>query len=301
MGRAKAGAPTFIGDIYDVQTFYFLNWICHSMPTALARIYTPDGFVIAADGRACGDTFTNITTDDMRKIFGLESGGRKLAYSVTGTETLASDISKGAAFSFLKEFRCAADGINPALSRNLHGHCVRIGRNIHKALLCAKTSGKIGKYPSQCRKQEEEPGATIVRIFVDGYFNGQPSRVQMRFWHQDQALKEPDVVPQEMLPGLLLTQGSAAIGHLLFGTDDERFARYRCTQTKIDGIVAAASLAASYIQACSDPVAREIDNICLGIGGTMHIAAVTPTDGFQWVPGFEPTDLPTTKNLISSL
>jgi hypothetical protein len=37
-----------------------------------------------------------------------------------------------------------------------------------------------------------------------------------------------------------------------------------------------------YIQACSDPLAAELDPICKGIGGHIHAGAVTPP-GFVWL------------------
>jgi hypothetical protein len=40
----------------------------------------------------------------------------------------------------------------------------------------------------------------------------------------------------------------------------------------------------NYIEACSSPVALEIDKeICQGIGGHIHVATITPTAGFEWL------------------
>jgi hypothetical protein len=50
-----------------------------------------------------------------------------------------------------------------------------------------------------------------------------------------------------------------------------------------------AQMAHAYIKACSGPEALAMDpKPCAGIGGRVHIATITPKDGFQWVPGFEP-------------
>jgi hypothetical protein len=39
-----------------------------------------------------------------------------------------------------------------------------------------------------------------------------------------------------------------------------------------------------YIEACSSPLALELDEaICKGIGGHIHVATITPSDGFRWV------------------
>jgi hypothetical protein len=44
----------------------------------------------------------------------------------------------------------------------------------------------------------------------------------------------------------------------------------------------------SYIQASADPEAAKVDEYANAIGGHIHMATITPTEGFQWVPGFEP-------------
>jgi hypothetical protein len=44
----------------------------------------------------------------------------------------------------------------------------------------------------------------------------------------------------------------------------------------------------TWFRSCCDPVAVEIDPDCKFYGGRIHAATITPKDGFQWVPGYEP-------------
>jgi hypothetical protein len=40
--------------------------------------------------------------------------------------------------------------------------------------------------------------------------------------------------------------------------------------------------AKGFLEACCDPLAAEIDSMCGGIGGHIHVAAMTRESGFQW-------------------
>src|ERR1700686_1388779 len=44
----------------------------------------------------------------------------------------------------------------------------------------------------------------------------------------------------------------------------------------------------AYIEACISEEGRALDPSCKDIGGKIHMASITPNDGFHWVPGFEP-------------
>jgi hypothetical protein len=45
----------------------------------------------------------------------------------------------------------------------------------------------------------------------------------------------------------------------------------------------AACYAKGYIDAFASPLALTLDPSCEAIGGHVHVATVTPGDGFQWV------------------
>ena len=48
--------------------------------------------------------------------------------------------------------------------------------------------------------------------------------------------------------------------------------------------------AIKYISACASPQGARIDHKCRSIGGRIHVATITSTEGFQWVPGYEPVN-----------
>jgi hypothetical protein len=81
--------------------------------------------------------------------------------------------------------------------------------------------------------------------------------------------------------------GSQAILRLLLDGRDRRLAVYKLEPPR--NMPEAIATATKYIRAYSDPEAREIDpKACAAVGNRIHIATITPTDGFRWVPGFEP-------------
>src|ERR1039457_7383111 len=57
---------------------------CIPMSTAIARIWTSDGFVVAADGRQTNSLTREVMTDSAQKIFPVEHPHRKLAYAIAG-------------------------------------------------------------------------------------------------------------------------------------------------------------------------------------------------------------------------
>jgi hypothetical protein len=51
-------------------------------------------------------------------------------------------------------------------------------------------------------------------------------------------------------------------------------------ETSLQG---AAYFAKGYIEACSSPLALKFDPTCEELGGHIHVATITPQDGFRWV------------------
>jgi hypothetical protein len=53
----------------------------------------------------------------------------------------------------------------------------------------------------------------------------------------------------------------------------------------------AAVYARAYVEACASPEARALDEqASSGIRARTHMATITSTGGFQWIPGFEPAN-----------
>jgi hypothetical protein len=81
--------------------------------------------------------------------------------------------------------------------------------------------------------------------------------------------------------------GSKEVIKVLWDRGDPRLAAYKMESptTLSDAI----SIAKKYIRAYSESEAHIIDpKTCSRVGGRPHIATITPSEGFRWVPRFEP-------------
>jgi hypothetical protein len=102
-----------------------------------------------------------------------------------------------------------------------------------------------------------------------------------RFTHRHGHLVEPSIEIQIPPKHQGIVVGSEEISKRYFEQhQDTRFKNYFHAFGETLG--EALSHARGYIEACSDPLAAEIDPLCKGIGGHIHAAAVTPS-GFQWL------------------
>lgn len=252
-----------------------------SMSTAICRIFTSEGFIVAADGRKFVTGPHSEIKNDTQKIFCLETPGGKLAYSLGGTVGLGPDDSDEIVFPFRRETEKAAREIKgqPA---NLHEYAQRLSASMHRELLAVQ--GRIDFDGGET--EPTLPGSTIAWIFLDGYFNGQPSRASLRFFREDQVLPTPEVYRESDNVGDPLGYGSEKIFREVFKTDNPQFAQYRKPKLLSDQVTLeyAREMAEGYIRAFADPEAQRLDlSRCLGVGGHIHIAKVTALHGFEWV------------------
>lgn len=182
----------------------------------------------------------------------------------------------------------SALSLNPLRSRNLVGFTTRLCRPVNQTLGDLKKRGRIDFYPDDGRSTAELRGCTISTVFVEGYFRGDPEQAVARFFHEKQVLREPEVSSHPCVQEYVW--GSNEVSRLINETQDPRFARYRVPYSGGEPpLQLAIEIAKNYIQAHSDPAALDVDEkICHAIGGRIHIATITPADGFRWVSGFDP-------------
>lgn len=291
----------WIGDLVDVGPGKFVGGVRVPMSTAIVRTYTSEGFVIAADGRACGGEDGKVETDSVQKIFPIGSSSIGfLAYSISGTVSIASRDATEIAFNFAEEINRATLVLSMRRFSTLADYAKRAYRAVHQKLKDGKLGGRL-EYPDAETLDPSEPGSTIARVLIDGYFNGVPSRVKVRFFHECQVLAGLEVLQQELATGLPWAHGSEKVFDLMFGTHRENekyiFSAYERRSGRLvshpnETLRIHAQMAHAYIDACSGPEALAIDpKPCAGIGGHIHIATITPKDGFHWVPGFRPKQL----------
>lgn len=259
--------------------------------TAIVRIYTNDGFVIAADGRQ-RELDGSVVSEVKQKIFSF-GGNRFLGYSFTGHIGLGPADSPDTVFDFIDEFSHAAQVISASRHRTLADYAKRLARNVQNILVERCGNAQI---PFQESSSDGEESPTLADAMIDGYYSGSPSRVNVRFFRRDGAFAEPEITTPDLGAGGVWFYGSNLIGNLLLKEKDPRLwneQSLRPLETSLSSwtneMYSAAITARAYIEACSGPIGKELDpKICAGIGPIIHMASITEKEGFLWVPGFEP-------------
>jgi len=246
--------------------------------TAISMMYTAGKrFVIAADGRCKSDAESASKegeTEEAQKIFPFETDNIKMAWAMAGMSS-----TEDGRFDLVAESKKQMEAL--VISRLSNGHqyvkgfCARLKRAIVKARL----DGRITKFPKTEHLEPEEKGR-IVRVFFLGYFRGLPFWAEAKFYHH----KETDSIERRIndsdFSQPLMAIGPDVIADMMYrsgATVDPRLATYK--RDIRDGDLEYVS---SYIRACSDPAAVEIDSCCKYIGGHIHAAEITP-DGFRWL------------------
>ena len=274
------------------------------MSTALAYFFCDEGFVVAADGRdiLVSANGCQIASDQAQKIFPVQGVDREAAFSFTGRTTLFDSADQDEVFDFPREFSMAAQNTRLDAMRDAGTFLSTVCPLVRERLESVVRGGGIGRLPS--RSDRANPSEhNIVTIHLDGYFSGYPARMAAHFYHVQQQISW-DTNADHTLEGLgrywARLLGSSKIRRLLFDTEDARLSRYRteacrkaaaCYRDPSISMALQEAIDAGqhFIAACSDDSIRELDpENCRGIGGRIHIATITPKDGFQWVHGFEP-------------
>jgi hypothetical protein len=247
------------------------------MSTAIARIVTPEGFVIAADGRAFDKIKQVVVSESEQKIFPVS--GTRLAYSIAGTNLITRGETDDIVFDFSIEIPKVLNG----LPRNLIGidqFVENLADGIYAALSAANElagKGKITKWPAPERDE-------TTMILIDGHYGSRAEQRDVVFYHERPSLNSLRI---ERNGGRWI--GSQRMIDVLSNWNDPRLAVYKFPFNKPSNLPDAISTAKKYILAYSDPEAHEIDaKESRSIGRRIHIATITTSDGFQWVPGFEP-------------
>lgn len=255
------------------------------MSTAIVRIYTPEGFVIAADGRKGNTVTREVATDSVQKVFPVDHSDKQLAYSFAGTAGIGA-VGAGEAllFDFPLETKRAIDRFLDIRFKSLW-HFTEALMNALVPLLDeakAKRLKALGGTPPESEAQ--------TYIFIDGYHQGRPKKTRITFRHHGsfQSNTEEDASTEELEGGA--EYGDPQILKLL-DSEDDTFAAFRPARIHSGlSLDQAVTVANNRIRAQCSLIAREIAPKCHNIGGRIHIATVTFAHGFRWVHGFEPQE-----------
>jgi len=137
------------------------------MPTAIAFLYTPPGFVIAADGRKRDSETHLVISDDAQKIF--EIPGMQVGYALMGTVELSPEGSNEITVNFCEQIMKSVEDLEQQKFKDLHGYATELSMSINERLADARRTGMIGPYPAK-PSRIPGPGFDIVRLFLNGYF-----------------------------------------------------------------------------------------------------------------------------------
>jgi hypothetical protein len=260
------------------------------MPTAIIRTYTPSGFVVAADGRSTNSVTKKVTSDKVQKLFRLGD----LMCSFTGGVQLGradSEETEEVLFNFIAELMGAGQATSLRRFHGLQEYAQRISEKVNQKLEQALRRGNIS-LPSIPSDYPGDYAETILLAFVEGYHNNLPSRVRIRFCHDQGKLLPPHVITEQLKPSIPVIVGIPEIGRLI-QEGDPRMRGYMEAVNLDDSynneLAFAINFSRAFIRACGGPEAHEIDpEVAHTIGGAILIATVTNAHGFRWVADYAP-------------
>jgi hypothetical protein len=248
--------------------------------TAIASLYVRPGFVIAADGRCKSDNpalSTKFETEYAQKLFPIQNDDRTFVYSLIGFAgtndgkfKMVDEISKVAATLANRRF--------DDCGLYIHNFCHHLQRVLGKA----RRAGRISEFPSNDHLPPEKKN-NICRLLIVGYFRQRPWQFEIRFLHENQThvrfAIDSSAQPDRITAAIT---GSDIVANAMYQEHDPRFAQY-VKPYNVDTLEQASDYVRGYIAACSDPIALELDPLCAGIGGHIHIAAIARDGGFRWI------------------
>jgi hypothetical protein len=252
--------------------------------TAISWMYIQSGFAFAADGRSRWDDEATVTeairqqeSDFEQKIFTAEYQGQGIVYAITGAV-----YSEDKTFNLITESDKAAKAVAAEQFDQFGGYIDAFALQVKNAIGQARKDGRIPRYdPAPFMNDHPIEKLTIARIFVAAYFRNQPGLAVVRFFHNFQVVSDPEI-HIETPPKNGFHIGSSVIFQELFrDKKDIRFDKYR-KDVPFDGPLGNVAEAAHLIvEAQCDPIAAELDPLCKGIGGHIHVGTLTP-NGFKW-------------------
>ena len=245
--------------------------------TAIAFCYTKSGFVIAADGLSrtldsSTDTYQP-NGDKHQKIFPLLGSGRILAYAMMGDAVASDDNS----FDLKAEIERQQKRLATRQFLNLRDYLGAISIKVEKAYERATKTCLDYKPQPDAR---DEYDRLLARLIAVGYVAAKPACVQAEFFFEDKGRVERRVSAVPLRPGIPALAAPRDVSAII--DNDPRFAEYRLPFGPEMPIEHAGALIKRRIEACASPLAAEIEPLCAGIGGHIHIAAVT-LSGFKWL------------------
>jgi len=237
------------------------------MPTAIISIYTSDGFVLAADGFDTDPDSGEILRTSVQKIFHVRDRTRELAFLFTGTDRICPKGSKEVIYDFIE----AAKSASIALS------------DVHFEKSCDYANALLSRiYPlPEAARAALATHAKVPKttIFIEGYYDGQARRDVLIIAHDD---GKTDLMSGWATAGSV-TGAFPDIRSIVAGSSEITLGTYRYKMSGIQTTVEAISAAWTLMYALCDAEARTVHPDAKTVGGWIHMAMITPQNGFQWI------------------
>jgi hypothetical protein len=247
--------------------------------TAIASLYVPAGFVMAADGRCKSDNpavSTEFETEEAQKLFPIQDENRAFVYSLIGFAG-----TNDGKFKVVDEMRRVAMTLSNQRFDECESYIRKFCYHLQRILTKARRDGRISEFPPNEHLPLERRN-NIFRLLIVGYFKQKPWQFEIRFVHDEKHRVHFLVDDASQLNQVTAAiTGSDIVAHAMYTDRDPRFARY-AKPYDVDTLDQASDYVRGYIEACADPVALELDPLCSGIGGHVHVAEITPLGGFKW-------------------
>ncbi len=280
------GTMTVVGVYHD-----------HKPMTAIIRIKTSEGLILAADGRSLDEDGKICETN--QKIFEIKSPFGLLAVGISnsGQAQFVDHERMLLCIEYGKELQRLANNIKLPQSLNMFQFETDIVKSfvhyVQNKIRQASIDGVIPKedYQSWLNCNRE------TQFQFLGYEGKEPFLTTIRVISTHENIQ---ILP---INHITFSSSTSSTG-MFFGSDivlshiqnqiDKSMDKYRTdgmmkvfrgeSTTLQEGIEAAKS----YIDACSTQQACKWDSYCKSIGGKLHIATIKPDKGFEWVSGYEP-------------
>jgi hypothetical protein len=239
------------------------------MSTAIVSAYTPEGFIIGADGMRRDQRTGAIKTLQARKIFFIQHNDLVLAYGWSGA-THILDSRNEPVFSFPKESEEISNVLLPTKDDSFADYAKDLFGEVLSRLMEAQQSGKISAYPTGQKLEwgeEKIAGALLI-----GYFRGRPCRAIVEFSHVQQRLLRPTMRE--------IQDGNVPVDFNIYSGSKDTYKEVEPTHFMPEFLADAEKLIYEYIGACISNQSRFED--CADIGGHIHMAQITPK-GCQWI------------------
>jgi hypothetical protein len=248
--------------------------------TAIASVYVPAGFVIAADGRCRSDDDSKpseFESDHAQKIFPIENEGRAFAYSLIGFAG-----TNDGKFKMVEEIRKVVEKLANRRFSDCGLYIHKFSHSLQLVITKARRDGIITEFPDNGHRPPELRNR-IFRLLIVGYFKQIPWLFEVKFVLDEQNRIRFFVESSQPHDATAVITGSDIIANAMYVNKDPRFIPYAKPRSGEDTLTWATEYVRGYIEACGDPMASELDPGCKNIGGHTHIAEITPQGGFRWV------------------